>query len=149
MRVLPIAVIVGSVMLAAPLSAQQSPPTNPPQQQGRDSSMMQGRLNEQLFAGITLTAEQKTQVDSIQREARDAENAAGQVGGGMGDATSRDRLRAQRQATMASIRAILTPDQQTQFDRNLQSIPVMQGGTRPGDDQNTRPPETTPPPALL
>lgn len=133
MRALRVVVLVGAVMLAAPLSAQ-APAQGQPQR--GDPAAMQARQNEMLFAGITLSAEQKTKVDSIQTAARTAQQAAMQ-GGGMQDPEARQRMMAQRQATMAAIRGVLTPEQATVFDRNLANMPAMRGG-RPPEGQ--RPP---------
>lgn len=134
MRVLQLAVVVSAVMLAVPVSAQQAPAQAPQQ---RDPAAMQARQNEMLFAGITLSAEQKTKIDSIQTAARTAQQAAMQ-GGGMQDPEARQRMMAQRQATMTAIRGVLTTDQATVFDRNLASMPAARGGARPPEGQ--RPP---------
>lgn len=134
MRALRVAVLVGAVVMAAPLSAQ-APAQGQPQR--GDPAAMQARQNEMLFAGITLSAEQKTKVDSIQTAARTAQQSAMQ-GGGMRDPETRQRMMAQRQATMAAIRAVLTAEQATVFDRNVANMPAMQGGGRPPEGQ--RPP---------
>lgn len=134
MRVLQIAVIAGSVMLAAPLSAQQAPPDAPPM---RDPAAMQARQNQMLFADITLSAEQRTKIDSIQTAARTAQQAAMQAGGGMGSPEAREKMRLQRAATMTAIRDVLTTEQKVLFDRNVAAMPPMGAG---------RPPEAQRPP---
>ena len=136
MRALRLAVFAGAVMVAAPLSAQAPAPGAQGQQRG-DPAAMQARQNEALFAGITLSAEQKTKIDSIQTAARTAQQTAMQ-GGGMQDPEVRQRMMAQRQATSAAIRGVLTADQQAIYDRNLANMPAMRGGGRPPEGQ--RPP---------
>lgn len=138
MRTMRVAMVLGTVMMAtltAPLAAQG-------QGGGRQGGMgdpaaMQARQNERLFEGITLSAEQKTKVDSIQTAAREAQQAAMQAGG-MRNPEARQRMMAQRQATMAAIRTVLSAEQQTVFDRNIANMPAMGGGGRPPEGQ--RPP---------
>jgi protein CpxP len=137
MRTVRAAMIVAAVLtsaIAAPLAAQGQGGGG---RQGGDPAAMQARQNERLFDGITLTAEQKAKVDSIQTAARAAQQSAMQ-GGGMRDPEARQRMMAQRQATMAAIRAVLTAEQQTKFDANLASMPAMGAGGRPPEGQ--RPP---------
>lgn len=131
MRTMRAVMVLAAVMtsaMAAPLSAQG-------QGGGRQGGMgdpaaMQARQNERLFEGITLSAEQKTKVDSIQTASRAAQQAAMQ-GGGMRDPEARQRMMTQRQATMAAIRAVLTTEQQTKFDSNVANMPAMGAGGRP------------------
>lgn len=138
MRVAMVLAAMATAMVAAPMAAQAPAGGGQGQGQGRgDPAAMQARQNEMLFQGITLSAEQKTKVDSIQTAARAAQQTAMQ-GGGMRDPETRERMRAQRQATMAAIRGVLTAEQQTKFDANLASMPAMQGGGRPPEGQ--RPP---------
>lgn len=99
--------------------------------QGRgDPAAMQARQNEMLFNGITLSADQKAKVDSIQAQSR-ARQPEMMQGGGMRDPEARQRMQQQRQATMAAIRAVLTPEQQVKFDANVAAMPGPQGGGRP------------------
>ncbi len=128
MRAVMVLAAVMTSAVAAPLSAQS-------QGGGRQGGMgdpaaMQARQNERLFEGITLSAEQKTQVDSIQTAARASQQAAMQAGG-MRDPEARQRMMAQRQATMAAVRAVLTAEQQTKFDSNVANMPAMGAGGRP------------------
>ena len=90
---------------------------------------MQQRQNEMLFKGITLTDAQKAKVDTIQAKARDEQRALMQAGG-MQDPATREKMMGIRTKTHADIRAILTPEQQTQFDKNVAELP-MGGGRRP------------------
>lgn len=136
MRMMRVAMVWAAVVIsavAAPLTAQGQGGGR----QGGDPAAMQARQNEMLFEGITLSAAQKTRVDSIQTAAREAQRSAMEAGG-MRDPEARQRMMAQRQATMAAIRAVLTAEQQTQFDKNIAAMPAMGGGGRPPAGQ--RPP---------
>ncbi len=137
MQAVRMALVVAAVLGAAPLAAQQGPPGGRPGGMGGDPAAMQARQNERLFEGITLSAEQKAKVDSIQAAARTQQQATMQ-GGGMRDPETRQRMMQQRQATMAAIRGVLTPEQQMKFDANLAAMPAMGGGGRPPEGQ--RPP---------
>lgn len=140
MRTMRVVVMLAAVMttaLAAPLAAQGQGGGGRQERMGGDPAAMQARQNERLFEGITLSLEQKAKVDSIQTASRATQQAAMQ-GGGMRDPEARQRVMAQRQATMAAVRAVLTAEQQTVFDRNVASMPAMGAGGRPPEGQ--RPP---------
>lgn len=128
---------VVTTAMAAPLAAQGQGAGGGGRPGMGDPAAMQARQNERLFEGITLSAEQKTKVDSIQTASRAAQQAAMQSGG-MRDPETRQRMMAQRQATMAAIRGVLSAEQQAQFDKNMANMPAMQGGGRPPEGQ--RPP---------
>ena len=136
--VMVMAAVVTSVM-AAPLAAQGQGGQGGGGRggMGGDPAAMQARQNEMLFQGITLSAEQKAKVDSIQAAARTQQQAAMQAGG-MRDPETRERMRAQRQATMTAIRGVLTAEQQTKFDANIANMPAMGAGGRP--PEGSRPP---------
>ncbi len=135
-----LALVVAAMVVTAPLAAQQGPPGGRPggMGQGRgDPAAMQARQNEMLFNGITLSAEQKAKVDSIQAQSR-AQQQEMMQGGGMRDPETRQRMMQHRQATMTAIRGVLTPEQQTKFDANVAAMPAAQAGGRP--PQGQRPP---------
>lgn len=120
------------LVFAPALSAQ-----NPGGGQGRGGGMATRALQ-----GITLTAAQQAQVDTIVTAAR-AMMPARTQGVPMSDA---DRAAAMNimQGSMKDIRAILTPDQQKTFDKNLADMQQqmqqrMQGGGPP--------PQPPPPPS--
>ena len=97
-----------------------------------------GRMNEMLFKGITLSDAQKAKVDSIQAKARTDMQAMMQAGG-MQDPANRQKMMEMRAKQNADIRAVLTPEQQTAFDKNLAEMPQRGGpGGPPGGGQ--RPP---------
>ena len=76
------------------------------------------RMEAMLFNGITLTASQQAQVDSIHARHRtemqglDPRNNPG----------DRGKMRQMMQTHMAEIRAVLTPEQQAVFDQNVQQM---------------------------
>ena len=82
------------------------------------------RMQQMLFNGITLTSTQQAQLDSIQARHRgemqglDPRNNPG----------DREKMRQMMQAHMAEIRAVLTPEQQTVFDKNVADMRARRGG---------------------
>ena len=103
---------------ASVASAQGAPPSGAPQgQQGG----MRGRGTQMLFEGITLTDAQQKQVQDISAKYREQMRALrpdGQQGGPPDDAT-RAKMNDLRTKQNAELRAILTADQQTIFDKNV------------------------------
>ena len=93
-----------------------------------------GRADQALLRGITLSADQQQRIDSIRTRYREQADQMRQQGG----TTDRDAMRAQMRTTMekqqAEIRAVLTTDQQAQFDRNVADMrsQMQQRGGRPG-----------------
>ena len=81
------------------------------------------RMEAMMFNGITLSASQKAQIDSIHARHRtemqglDPRNNAG----------DREKMRQMMQAHMVEIRAVLSPDQQVVFDRNMQQMREHRG----------------------
>jgi Spy/CpxP family protein refolding chaperone len=71
------------------------------------------RMQAALFNGITLSSAQQTKVDSIEGAYRSSAGGAD---------VDRQQARASRQREAADLRSVLTPDQQTQFDKNLDAI---------------------------
>jgi Spy/CpxP family protein refolding chaperone len=93
-----------------------------------------GRADQALLRGITLNTDQQQRIDSIRTRYR-AQTEQMRQQNGTGD---RDAMRTQMRTAMekqqAEIRAVLTPDQQTQFDQNVAEMRnrMQQGGGRPG-----------------
>ncbi len=131
MQAVRMALVVTALAVAAPLAAQQGPPGGPPGRgRGGDPAAMQARQNEMLFQGITLTAEQRAKVDSIQTASRARQQELMQAGG-MRTPETRHQMMQQRQATLAAIRTVLTPEQQAKFDENVAAMPAAGAGGRP------------------
>lgn len=98
---------------------------------GQGRGAMQQRQNEMLFRGITLTDAQRATVDSLQTAQRTAMMEMMQSGA-MQDPAARERMMAMRTKHNDDIRALLTPEQRTQFDKNLAEMPQGgMGGRRP------------------
>lgn len=108
---------------------------------GRGGMMME----QMLFKGITLTDAQKAKLDTVHQQMRTAMQA--QRGQGRPDfsairearekgdtatanklmAEQRAKMELQQQAHLATIRMILTPEQQKQFDANVAEMKQHQG----------------------
>ncbi|MBX3175152.1 MAG: hypothetical protein KF709_12110 [Gemmatimonadaceae bacterium] len=122
MRAIRWVVALALVTVALPAAAQQG--------EGRgNQQMMQQRQNEMLFKDITLSEAQKAKVDSLQAANREATMAMMQ-GGGMQDPANRQKMQEMRQKLHADIRAVLTTEQQAQFDKNLAAMPQPGQGRR-------------------
>ena len=81
-----------------------------------------GRMSERLFKDITLTDAQKTQTDSILAAYRPQMQALGPMRGGDGaqpDSASMIKRRELMTKEYADLRTVLTPEQQTAFDKNV------------------------------
>jgi len=104
----PFLAAIALLSLALPVAAQQR--MSGPPQSGTG-----------IFTGITLTAPQQKQVDSIyasnqpMRDKMKAQMESGQKP----DSAQMSMMRDMRQKAAASYRSVLTPDQQTVFDKNL------------------------------
>ncbi len=103
-------------------------------QGGQGRAAMQQRQNEMLFKGITLTEAQRAKIDTLQTAQRTAMQEMMQSGA-MQDPAARERMMEMRTKHNNDIRAVLTPEQRTQFDKNLAEMPARgpggPGGGRP------------------
>jgi len=103
-------------------------------QGGQGRGNMQQRQNEMLFSGITLTEVQRAKIDSLQTAQRTALQEMMQSGA-MQDPAARERMTEMRTKHNNDIRELLTPEQRTQFDKNLAEMPTRgpggPGGARP------------------
>jgi Spy/CpxP family protein refolding chaperone len=79
-----------------------------------------GRRMELLFKDITLTPAQQAKVDSIQGRYRSERPSF--TPGTPPDSATRDKIRALFQRERDDLRAVLTPDQQKTFDRNVEEM---------------------------
>jgi Spy/CpxP family protein refolding chaperone len=77
-----------------------------------------------LFNGITLTAQQQAKVDSIEA-AYQPQMRALFTPGQRPDSAARARMTELRNNENRDLRAVLTPDQQAVFDKNLANMPTM------------------------
>ena len=81
------------------------------------------RMEAMMFEGITLTDAQKAQVDSLRARHR----AEMQGLDPRNNPDDRQKMMQAMQAHMAEVRALLTPDQQVVFDRNMQQMRERRG----------------------
>ncbi len=132
MRAIRMLLAMALVFVAMPAAAQGGMGQGGQGGQGRGGQMGQ-RQNAMLFKDITLSEAQKAKIDSLQSANREAMMAMMQ-GGGMQDPANRGKAAEMRTKLNADIRAVLTPEQQTQFDKNVAEMP--QGGM----GQGRRPP---------
>lgn len=82
------------------------------------------RMEEMLLNGITLTSDQRTRLDSLQAR-HQSEMQGLDPRNNEGD---RAKMRQMMQSHMAELRALLTPEQQTVFDRNVEEMRSRRGG---------------------
>jgi Spy/CpxP family protein refolding chaperone len=78
------------------------------------------RRMELLFKDITLTPAQQAKVDSIQGRYRSERPSF--TPGTPPDSATREKIRALFQRERDDLRAVLTPDQQKTFDRNVEEM---------------------------
>lgn len=89
---------------------------------GRGMSMEDRKAR--MFEGITLTADQKTKVDTImaQTAKKQQEMMAGQTPGGPPSPEMREKRMALRADETKAIKTVLTADQQPAFDKNMEGM---------------------------
>ncbi len=77
-----------------------------------------------MFEGITLTADQKTKIDTVmaQTAKKQQEMMAGQAAGGPPSPEMREKRMALQAEQMKAIKALLTGDQQSIFDKNMEGM---------------------------
>lgn len=131
MKKLQMLVLAGLMISSASLAVAQDPQ---PQGQGQGRGMGGNRGMAMLMQGITLTAEQQVQVDSIAAKYQAQRQAL------MADQTlDQDARRAKGRELMGKqqeeIKAVLTPEQKAVFEKNVADMQArMQqggGGQRP------------------
>lgn len=114
-------------------SAAAAQGTEPPQQ-GQGEMRRGGGMGGLLLKDITLTDAQKAQVKTIREKYAplqiELRKSAQAVGGA--DEATRAKSAELRQKQAAEIRAILTADQQAQFDKNLAEMKSQMESRRNG-----------------
>ncbi len=100
-----------------------------------------GRGNQvaRLMTDITVSADVQTKIDTIAAKYQAQQREL--MSGGQMDETTRAKMMELSTKRNAEIRALLTAEQQVQFDKNVAAMPA---GRRGGGN----PPPTTPPPTL-
>ena len=124
-RLAALAAALALAVSASPAVAQQPGP--PPGGMGGPGG---GRRMAALLNGITLTAQQQARIDSIVAGIR-AQMPAFTPGQGP-DSTAMQSRRALMARQDSLVRAVLTPEQQAIFDRNLQQMPQRMPPRPPG-----------------
>ena len=132
MKAIRMLVATALVLVAMPMAAQGG------MGGGQGRGAMQQRQNEMLFKGITLTEAQRAKIDTLQTAQRTAMQEMMQSGA-MQDPAARERVAEMRNKHNDDIRAVLTPEQRTQFEKNLAEMPTR-GPGGPGGMGGQRPP---------
>jgi Spy/CpxP family protein refolding chaperone len=132
MKVIRIATLAAA-LCAGITSAAAAQGTEPPQQ-GQGEMRRGGGMGGQLLKDINLTDAQKAQVKAIREkyapQQLELRKSAQAVGGA--DEATRAKIADLRQKQAAEIRAILTADQQAQFDKNLAEMKSQMESRRNG-----------------
>ena len=105
--------LMGIALAALAVFPGRAPAQNP-------MSRGPSRRMEILFKDITLTPVQQAKIDSIQSHYR--EQMPSFTPGSPPDSATRERVRALFRHELDDFRAVLTPDQQPTFDRNVQAM---------------------------
>jgi Spy/CpxP family protein refolding chaperone len=85
------------------------------------------RQKEQLFAGITLTADQATKVDTIMAQAGRKQMEA--MRASRGDrAAMMETMQKMNAERNDALKAVLTDEQKKKFDENVAAMPQRRGG---------------------
>lgn len=123
------ALVAGALLALSASVALAQNPQGPP---GGGMGMRQGgpgRRLQALLNGITLTSQQQAAVDSIQGAYQPRMRALF-TPGVPPDSATRARMADLRTTEDKDIRAVLTPDEQKIFDKNLAGLPPMGMGRR-------------------
>lgn len=136
-RMLASAAVLALGLAAAPALSAQTPTTPPPRGQRGP-----GRMQTMALEGITLTAAQQAKVDSITAKTR-AQMPAMTPGTPPSDA-DRAKMRSLSMASIQEVRAVLTPEQQAIYDKNVAQMQQMmqqrmQGGPPPSAPAPAKP----------
>ena len=122
------ALCVGMTSIAAAQSTE-------PQPQGQGEGRRGGGMGGMLLKDITLTDAQKAQVKTIREKYLPQQmelRKAAQAVGGPPDEATRTKMMDLQTKQAAEIRAILTADQQTQFDKNMAEMKARMDTRRSG-----------------
>lgn len=98
---------------------------------GEQMQQMQQRARALMFKDITLSEEQTKKIDSITTatQAMRQEMMQAARGGGGDMQAMRTQVQTMQTDERKAMREVLTPEQQVQFDKNIEAMPA-QGGAR-------------------
>ena len=113
--------LLGTALCAIAAFAPKAPAQNPP-----PPNRGPGRRMEILFKDITLTPAQQTRIDSIRSHYR--EQMPSFNPGSPPDSATREKVRALFRHELDDFRAVLTADQQSTFDRNVEAMRARRAG---------------------
>jgi Spy/CpxP family protein refolding chaperone len=111
------ALVLGAACAQKPATAQTTTPAPQTSTSRPDGERMgrRGDRGQMMLAGITLTADQQTQIQAI----RDRHRGEMQGLNPRENPDDRTKMMQHMEAQMKEIRAVLTSDQQVQFDKNV------------------------------
>ena len=112
------ALVLGAACAQKPATAQTttpSPQVSTQQDGGERMGRRAGDRGQALLRGITLSADQQSQVQAIRERHRSEMQALNP----RENPDDRAKMQQNMQTQLAEIRAVLTSDQQTQFDKNV------------------------------
>jgi periplasmic protein CpxP/Spy len=125
MRKFSVVLVAAMLLGGSSIASAQAAPQGQGQGQGR------GNMMGMLMAGITLTADQQTKVDSITKKYTD-ERAAIRTDQSLDQDARRAKSREIMTKQNDEIKAVLTDEQKKVFDKNQADMQArMQGGGRP------------------
>ena len=133
MRAIRMLMAMAVVLVAMPMAAQGNPGGMGGGQGGGQGGGVGGnqqRMMQMLLKDITVTPAQQAKIDTLQTANR-ASMMEMMQSGGMQDPANRERMQASRAKLNTDIRAVLTPAQQVQFDKNIAEMPAAGAGRRP------------------
>lgn len=119
--------VAGMLVVMAGISGAQGGPPTGGMEGGRGGRGGMQRMEEMMFKGITLTADQKSKIDAVQAQQRKDMQAIDRKA-----PDSREKMGGIRDKSMAAIKAVLTPEQQKAYDANRDEMQKnMQKRQRP------------------
>jgi protein CpxP len=155
------ALLCAAAALSACAHSQQAPPADSASPRGQGGygggqrmRHRSGQGGDMMLEGLNLTKDQRSQVTLI-RDRYKLKADSMRMGSAAHDSTSRSAFRSMMTQEMGEIRAVLTPDQQKQFDDKMAKMRErrQQHGGAGGHDgppppnDNGPPPPAPPPPA--
>jgi periplasmic protein CpxP/Spy len=128
----------GAMLCAVPVVAQDTAPQGPPPGGGRGGP--RGDQVEMLTKKLNLTPDQVTQVKAIDADAMKQAQAV-RADTSLSQDDRRSKMMSIRQDSSSKIRAILTPDQQTQYDQMQAEMKARMQNRQGGGAPPSSPPQ--------